>query len=53
MSEISSSENNPAMTTPENDVNNENEAGVLTQEDVNEQIGSYLGTLAKQLEDST
>ena len=48
-----SSGNNPTMSNQEDDVNSETEARILSQEDVNKQIQSYIAPLTKQLEDLT
>ena len=45
MIEISSSEKNPAMTAREIDVTSENEARILTQVDVSEQIRTNIAPL--------
>ena len=41
------------MINHEDDVNSETEARILTHDDVNEQIRSYIALLTKQLEDLT
>ena len=54
MSETNSSEANSIMSIHEDDVNNESEAHILTQEEVDEQTRSYIAHLTKQLgEDKT
>ena len=45
MSENSSSGNNPAMSTHQDDFNSESEARIPTQEDAKEQIKNYIAPL--------
>ena len=51
MSEINKSEMNPIMSAHVNDTNNETEKRILTQEEVNEQMGNYNAALTRQLRD--
>ena len=53
MSENNSTESSPVRNAPECNVEDEPEVYILTQEDVNEQIGSHIAPLTKQLEDMT
>ena len=50
ISENSSSGNDPAMGSHEDEVSSESEAPILTQEDINEQIRCYIAFQTKQLE---
>ena len=51
MSDNSNPGNNPGMSNHRDDANSENEARILTQEDFNEQIRSYIPPLTRQPED--
>ena len=53
MSENSSSGNNSAMNTLEDDLISKSETRVITQQDVNEHIRIYIAHLIRQLENLT
>ena len=53
MNEDSSSTGGPSMNSPETNENEDSEMRALTQEEIDEQIKSFIAPLTRQLEDLT